>query len=73
MKLGGPQYGMEPAEQLLAFYNKDDALAQAVAGKYSSAAKLLLSNYKSPTYVRGHESYHLVHWLLAARITLDSN
>ena len=71
-KLGGPQYGMEAAEQLLAHYRPNDALAQAVAGETGKAAKLLLSNYKSPTYVRGHSSYHLVHWLFAARIVLDS-
>lgn len=71
-KVGGPQYGMEAAEQLMGYYKKSDALAQAVAGNYSSAAKLLLGNYQSPSYVRGHDSYHLVHWLLAARIALDS-
>ena len=69
-RLGGPQYGMEAAEQLLAHYRPNDALAQAVAGETGKAAKLLLSNYKSPSYVRGHPSYHLVHWLFAARIVL---
>lgn len=71
-RLGGPQYGMETAEYLMGYYKDNDALAQAVAGKYSSAARLLLGPYKSPTYVRGHESYHLVHWLMAARIALDN-
>lgn len=71
-KVGGPQYGMEAAEELMGFYKKDDALAQAVAGNYSRAAGLLLGNYQYPSYVRGHDSYHLVHWLLAARITLDN-
>jgi len=71
-RLGGPQYGMETSEYLMGYYKKDDALAQAVAGKYSASARLLLGDYKSPSYVRGHESYPLVHWLLAARITLDN-
>jgi hypothetical protein len=71
-RLGGPQYGMEVAEFLGAKYRPDDAFAQAVAGNSSNAARLLLSNYKSPSYVRGHDSYHLVHWLIAARIALDS-
>lgn len=72
-KVGGPQYGTEWAEQYLAHTAPLDALAQAMAGNSSIAASLLLGNYKSPSYVRGHENYHLAHWLLAARITLDNN
>jgi hypothetical protein len=70
-KAGGPQYGMEVAEALFAKANPSDALAQAVAGNYLGAALLLTGDYKSPTYVRGHESYNLVHWCLAAKIALD--
>lgn len=71
-RAGGPQYGMAVAEKMLANAAPLDALAQAVAGRYNQAAVLLISDYKSPTYVRGADVYHLVHWLLAARITLDS-
>jgi hypothetical protein len=70
-ELGGPQYGNEATEQYLAVTFPTDALAQAVAGKYMMGALLLTSDYISPSYVRGHHSYHLVHWLLAARIILD--
>lgn len=70
-KAGGPQYGMEIAETLFAKAHPSDALAQAVAGNYLGSALLLTGDYKSPTYVRGDEVYHLVHWLLAARVTLD--
>jgi hypothetical protein len=70
-KAGGPQYGAEIAEQILAKSAPKDALAQAVAGNYLGAALLLTGDYKSPTYVRGHESYNLVHWCLAAKIALD--
>jgi hypothetical protein len=68
---GGAQYGMEVAEKILAKTSPLDALAQAVAGNYTQAAILLTNDYTPPTYVRGHESYRLVHWLLAAKITLD--
>ena len=71
-KAGGPQYGTEIAEQLLAKTYLKDALAQAMADNRTAAALLLLNNYESPSYVRGHPSYHLVHWLLAARILLES-
>lgn len=70
-KAGGAQYGMEIAETLFAKANPGDALAQAVAGNYLGAALLLVGDYKSPTYVRGDDTYHTVHWLLAARVTLD--
>lgn len=71
-QIGGFQYGMEVAETIAAFRNTDDALAQAVAGHYNLAAILLLNDYKTPSYVRGHDSYKLVHWLFAARIILDA-
>lgn len=70
-KAGGAQYGMEVAEKIIAASAPLDALAQAVAGNYTQSALLLTGDYQSPTYVRGHESYPLVHWLLAARVTLD--
>lgn len=70
-KAGGAQYGMEIAETLFAKAHPGDALAQAVSGNYLGAALLLTGEYKSPSYVRGDEVYHLVHWLLAARVTLD--
>jgi hypothetical protein len=70
-RAGGAQYGMSIAEKLIADKSPSDALAQAVAGKYFQAATLLTSDYISPTYVRGDDIYHLVHWLLAAKITLD--
>ena len=70
-KAGGPQYGMEIAEKILAKASPFDALAQGVAGNYGLAALLLTGNYESPTYVRGDETYHLVHWLLAAKVVLD--
>lgn len=70
-KAGGAQYGMEVAETLFAKAHPGDALAQAVAGNYLGAALLLTGEYKSPTYVRGDDIYHTVHWLLAARVTLD--
>lgn len=69
---GGFQYGMAAAERLFARANPNDALAQAVAGNYLVSAALLVSDYKSPSYVRGHDNYHLVHWLLAARLVLDN-
>jgi hypothetical protein len=68
---GGAQYGMEVAEKILAKSAPLDALAQAVAGNYTQAAILLTGDYTAPTYVRGHESYKLVHWCLAAKVTLD--
>lgn len=71
-KAGGPQYGTEIAEQILAKTYPKDALAQAMAGNRTAAALLLLNDYESPSYVRGHPNYHLVHWLLAARILLES-
>lgn len=70
-RAGGAQYGMEVAEKILAKSAPLDALAQAVAGNYTQAAILLTGDYQSPTYVRGHPNYPLVHWLLAARVTLD--
>jgi hypothetical protein len=70
-KLGGPQYGAEWTENYLAKNFPTDALAQAVAGQYYLAATLLTGSYQSPPYVRGSKSYHLVHWLFAARIILD--
>lgn len=70
-KAGGAQYGMEVAETLFAKAHPGDALAQAVAGNYLGSALLLTGDYKSPSYVRGDDVYHLVHWLLAARVTLD--
>ncbi len=70
-ELGGPQYGAEWTEAYLASNFPRDALAQAVAGRYNRAAELLVGDYQSPSYVRGSSSYHLVHWLLAARIVLD--
>lgn len=71
-KLGGPQYGMQVTEIVASHYRPNDAFSQAVAGNSAKAARLLLSHYKSPSYVRGHPSYHLVHWLVAARIALDN-
>lgn len=71
--VGGPQYGTELAEQLISVKHPDDALVQAVAGNYTEATNLLLSDYKSPSYVRGGDNYPLVHWLLAARIVLENN
>ncbi len=71
-KAGGSQYGMEIAETLFAKAHPGDALAQAVAGNYQLAALLLTNDYKSPSYVRGDDIYHTVHWLLAAKVTLDS-
>jgi len=71
-KVGGPSYGTEIAELLLSKVHYQDALAQALAGNSGIAAALLLNDYQSPSYVRGHENYHLVHWLLAARIALDN-
>ena len=70
-RAGGAQYGMEVAEKILARTLPLDGLAQAVAGNYTQAAILLTGDYQSPTYVRGHPSYKLVHWLLAAKVTLD--
>ena len=70
-KAGGAQYGMEIAETLFAKAHPNDALAQAVAGNYLGASLLLVGDYKSPSYVRGDDIYHLVHWLLATRVALD--
>lgn len=70
--IGGPQYGMEVAEKILAKSAPLDALAQAVAGNNTLAILLLTGNYQSPTYVRGHDNYHLVHWLFAAKVVLDN-
>ena len=68
---GGPQYGTEVAETLISLRDEKDALAQAMAKNYFKSASLLLNDYKSPSYVRGHDNYHLVHWLLAANIVLN--
>jgi uncharacterized protein VirK/YbjX len=70
-ELGGPQYGAEWVEAYLAKNFPKDALARAVNGEYQAAAELLTGDYTPPSYVRGHHSYPLVHWLLAARIVLD--
>jgi hypothetical protein len=70
-ELGGPQYGAEWVEAYLASNFPKDALARAVNGDYQAAATLLVGDYQSPTYVRGSSSYHLVHWLFAAKIVLD--
>lgn len=56
--------------------NPKDALMQADCGIYtgnmSIATGLLLDpTYSAPSYVRGAPNYSLVHWLLAARVTLD--
>lgn len=69
---GGPQYGTEVAETLISLRDEKDALAQAMAKNYFKASSLLLNDYKSPSYVRGHDNYHLVHWLLAASIVLNN-
>ena len=71
-RVGGPTFGADVTEKILARREPSDALAQAMAGYSNISAALLLNNYKSPHYVRGHESYHLVHWLFAARIALDN-
>lgn len=71
-KVGGPSYGFDIAEQLVAKRHPSDALAQALSGNSNVAAGLLLNDYNHPSYVRGHENYKLVHWLLAARITLNN-
>jgi hypothetical protein len=70
-ELGGPQYGAEWTEKYLAANFPKDALARAVNGDYAAAAKLLTGDYQSPSYVRGHPSYSLVHWLFVARVILD--
>lgn len=72
-RVGGPQYGTELAEQILANRHPHDALAQAIAGKSKAAFNLLRKEYSSPSYVRGHDNYRLVHWLLAARVALDND
>lgn len=65
---------IEVVESAIATANPLDALAQAVAGNLTQAALLLLNKeYKAPSYVRGHHNYELVHWLLAARVTLDKS
>lgn len=58
-------------------YDSQDALFQATKGRYTGdmqeAVNLLLSHdYRCPSYVRGADHYCLVHWLLAARVALDS-
>ena len=68
----GPQYGTEVVEGIISQVQPLDALAHAVVGNKEAAAGLLLSDYESPTYVRGHPNYHLCHWLLAAYITLST-
>jgi hypothetical protein len=69
------------ALKVLADTMRDDGFIQAVYGRYAdtpnggtgTAIKLLTDpNYRSPSYVRGHESYHLIHWLAAARTILDT-
>lgn len=64
---------------LQANYNKDknDAFTAAVLGRYEhgysqKAVDLLLGDYTSPTYVRGDDNYHIVHWLAAAKVVLDT-
>jgi hypothetical protein len=65
---------------LEANFNKDknDAFTTAVLGRYEhgysqKAVDLLLGDYRSPSYVRGDESYHEVHWLGAAKVVLDTD
>lgn len=69
---GGPQYGTDYVEVIVSQATPLDALAQALAGNKEGASDLLLSDYVSPSYVRGHPNYHIVHWLLAAHITLTA-
>jgi len=57
--------------------NGQDATFQAALGRYSGdlgpAVELLLSpDYKTPSYVRGHENYPLVHWVFTASVVLNS-
>lgn len=68
----GPQYGTDSVEKELAERYPGDALAQALAGNVDKAEALLLSDYVSPSYVRGHANYQFCHWLLAAHIVLTS-
>lgn len=53
----------------------DDALMHAAYGRYtgnaSVALDLLLSDTPTPSYVRGHDNYKLVHWLKAASVVLN--
>lgn len=74
LRTGIHQSGAEIVEDILASSFPLDALAQAVAGNTAAAAALLLNpGYTPPSYVRGHGNYELVHWLLAARVTLDKS
>ena len=65
------------AERLKALANQrpDDALFQAANGVYTgnfdrAIDLLLLDETPVPSYVRGADSYPLVHWLFAAKIVL---
>jgi len=73
-RAGNLQSAVEIVETIAAASAPNDALAQAVAGNKVAATVLLLNpNYQPPSYVRGHPNYRLVHWLLAARVTLDKS
>jgi hypothetical protein len=53
-------------------YNKNDAFANIMCGHKGKAIELLMSeDYVYPPYVRGHENYKLVHWLLSAKLILE--
>lgn len=53
-------------------FNKDDAFANIMCGNKDKARELLLNaDYVYPPYVRGHENYKLVHWLLSAKLILE--
>lgn len=66
-------YDADIIEKLLEIRNDRDGLAAVMSKDYKKGASLLLGDYKSPSYVRGHENYHLVHWLLVAKLILDNN
>lgn len=74
--LGDVGYLAEAVVQATCLANPDDALAQVVCGHADRAAALLLgdagSPYTPPHYVRDGALYPDVHWLLAARVVLES-
>lgn len=71
-RLGDPSLVRSISQLAMCSVPSRDAYREAVCGRRARAAELLLGDYKYPSYVRGHENYRLVHWLLAARVALSA-
>lgn len=69
---GDTSFVHETVVQAVCQANPADALGQAVCGNGAAAAALLLAPYESPSYVRGADLNAAAHWLLAAKVALET-